>query len=304
MVCMARADGVLKADERFAIEDALAGARLPDGVTLDDLLYEKHDPAQLAATITSPDVRDYTYASVFSIAYCDRELAEPEQRLLDLLRSAWQISPEDERALVKALEIGSVAANPDEALPPTARSRETRKQEFDTLLARACIVSGLTGAIPIPLVPDLLVVPMQVKLVHSVAGLFGRTMDKQTVQLMFETLGVGVGARIGITALCKLVPGWGSLVGGASSFASTYALGQVAYMYLEKEEATGSASFEDFKNEYREQRAKGHEAFHEQKAAIADAERSHAARLRQLAYDLQQGRITHRQYEAELDRLT
>lgn len=300
LVCMARADGVLKADERYAIEDALAGADLPKGITVDSLLFEEHDPLVLAKKIVSQDVREYSYASVFSVAYCDRELAEPEKKMLDMLRAEWGISETDDGALKKALDIGANPHNPDESLPLTTRGIEARKKEFDSILGRASIVAGLTGAIPIPLVSDLMVVPMQIKLVYDVAALFGKRASKETIQLMFETLGVGVGARIGISALCKLVPGFGSVVGAASSFASTYALGKVAYVYFEKDQ---TVHFEQLKELYREEQARGKAEFQKQKGAIEDASRSHTKRLKSLAHDLQQGKITQKEYEKQIDGL-
>lgn len=300
LVCMARADGVLKPDERYAIEDALAGAQLPQGLTVDSLLFEEHDPAELAKAIQSKDVREYTYASVFSVAYCDRELAEPEKKLLELLRNAWSIDAADDGALKKALDIGANPHNPDEALPLTQRGIEARKKEFESLLGRTSILAGLTGAIPMPLVPDLMVVPLQVKLVYDIAALFGKRTNKEAIQLMFETLGVGVGARIGISALCKLVPGFGSLVGAASSFASTYALGKVAFVYFEKEQ---TVSFEQLKDLYREEQAHGKAEFQKKKGAIDEASRTHTQRLKALACDLQQGKITQKDYERKIDEL-
>lgn len=300
LVCMARADGVLQPEERYAIEDALAGADLPRGTTVDSLLFEEHDPKKLADLIKSKDVREYTYASVFSVAYCDRELAEPEQKILDLLRAEWGIDAADDTALRKALDIGANPHNPDESLPLTPKGQEARKKELDSLLGRGSILAGLTGAIPIPLVPDLMVVPIQVKLVYDIAALFGKRTDKKTVQLLFETLGVGVGARIGISALSKLVPGLGSLVGAASSFASTYALGKVAYVYFEKEENVPPA---ELKSLYREEQARGKAEFQRQKGAINEASRTHSQRLKTLAYDLQQGKITQAEYEKKVDAL-
>ena len=42
-----------------------------------------------------------------------------------------------------------------------------------------------------------------------------------------DGMGLGTGARLAIANLAKLLPGWGSVVGATTSFASTYALGKV-----------------------------------------------------------------------------
>lgn len=300
LVCMARADGVMKPDERFALEDTLAGVELPDGVSVEKLLAETHDPHALAVQIHSPEARDYAYASVFSLAYCDRELAAPEQKILDVLRAAWNVKPEEDQALGKALDRGKQAEKPAEPLAAAVSDPAARAATFDKLLTRYCILTGLTGAIPIPLVPDLMVVPIQVKMVHDIAALFGHTTDKRTVQLMFETLAVGTGARIGVTMLSKMIPGWGSVVGASTSYATTFALGKVAWAFFESE---GKKSIESLKLLFREEQTHGKAEYQKHQAALDEARKAHSHTLEGLAYDLQQGRITQKQYEEKVDAL-
>jgi len=305
LVCMAMADGVLKPEERAQLEDALAGVALPGGLTVDQLLAERNEPQELARRIASREARDYTYASVYALAYCDRELAPAEERLLALLRADWGISREEEQSLRKALDM------PEPTLPHSppsqggdtgvaAKDGQERAANFQKLLTRYALLTGLTGAIPVPLVPDLLVVPMQVKMVHDIAALFGHKTDKATVQLMFETLGVGTGARLGVSALCKMVPGWGSVVGAASSFATTYALAKVARAFFESE---GQQSLESLKPLFRAEQQQGQAEFKKHQAALEEARTAHADTLKNLAYDLQQGRITQQEYERKVDSL-
>ena len=299
LVCMARADGVLRPDERFALEDTLAGLTLPGGLSIETLLTESTDSAALAHEITSSEGRDYTYASVFALAYCDRELAESEERLLNTLRTVWGIQKNEDQKLVQALDLGRNAEPPDET-PSHISDDKERTAAFEKLLSRYAILTALTGAIPIPLVPDLMVVPMQISLVYKVAGLFGQTTDKNTVQLMFETLGVGTGVRIGISALSKFVPGWGSVVGATSSFATTFALGKVAYAFFESE---GKKTIESLKPLFREEQQQGKQKYQEHRAALDEAQKEHADTLRQLTFDLQSGRISQQAYEKKVDAL-
>jgi uncharacterized protein (DUF697 family) len=300
MICMARADGVLNPDERFALEDELAGLCLPEGVSVESLLAEQNDALALAKQIENREARDYVYAGVFSIAYCDRSLAEAEEKLLNQLREAWNIQKAEDESLARALDPGRQGEAPTGPLHEKVSDPQLRETEFNKLHFRYCIVSGITGAIPVPLVPDLMVVPMQVKLVYDVAHLFGTPIDKKTVQLLFETLGVGTGARIGISALCKLVPGWGSVVGATSSYATTFALGKVAYAYFKSD---GKTSMEDLKPLFREEIKHGKEEFQKQKPALEEAQKAHAGTLRQLAYDLQAGKISQDEYERRIDAL-
>ncbi|MCY3018420.1 MAG: hypothetical protein NTW87_05240 [Planctomycetota bacterium] len=298
LVCMAMADGVLKPDERYALEDAVAGEPLPEGLTLNKLLAERNDPLALAKMVQKPETRAYTYASLYSLAYCDRELAESENRLLAMLRTEWGVAADEQRSLEKALDITEHMTGP---LPAAVKDVVARKEQLGRLLLRYSILAGLTGAIPVPLVPDLMVVPMQVKMVYDIAALCGHKADKGTIQLMFETLGVGTGARLGVSILCKLVPGWGSLVGAASSFATTYALGKVAGAYYESE---GKRSFESLQPMFRAEQENGKQEFKKHRAALDEARRAHAGTLKQMAYDLQQGKITPEQYAEKVDTLS
>src|SRR5207244_2977147 len=82
LICMAKADGSIRPEEQFELEEALAGVELPDGLTLPKLLEEKSDPAKLAADVTEQSARDSIYASVYAMAHVDRALGDAEQKLL------------------------------------------------------------------------------------------------------------------------------------------------------------------------------------------------------------------------------
>ena len=301
LICMAKADGILKPDEKYALEDALAGLKLPEGLTVDKLLEESNDSAALAAAITSPEARDYTYASVYAVAYCDRDLDAAEEKILASLRQAWGISKDEEQGLQRALQPCKQADCPAGATPAAISDEEKRKAAFDKLLSRYCIVTALTGAIPIPFVSDVLVVPMQLKMVYDVAALFGQKAERGTVQLMVESLLGGTFARVGISALCKLVPGWGSVVGATTSFATTFALGKVAFTYYAGE---GRQSIESLKPLFRDEKELGKQEYKKQKAALDEAQRAHGDTFRQLAFDLQNKKITQAEYEQKMDALT
>lgn len=302
LVCMAKADGVLKPDERYELEEALVGLTLPEGLNIDALLKEENEPLKIARKIESTEGRDYTYAACYALAHCDRELAEAEDAILKTLRHEWDIKAEEDAALVKALNHSITGSNPAQnaAAVTAITDVKNRGVEFEKLLQRYCILTAVTGAIPVPLVPDLLVVPMQVKMVYDIAALFGQKSDKATVQLMFETLGVGTGVRLGVSMLAKFVPIWGSVVGGASAFTTSYALGKVAWTFYQ---GGATASVESLKPMFREQQKEGRKEFEKHRAAIDEAGKAHEDRLKALAFELQQGKITHDEYEQKVDAL-
>ena len=299
LVCMAMADGVLKPDERYELEEALLGVALPESHSIETLLGEENDPIKQARKIHSREGRDYTYAAVFALAHCDRELHEAEDKILQTLRHEWDIKADEDKALGKALD-ASLAHTTSGPGATAINDEKKRAAEFEKLLTRYCMLTAVTGAIPVPLVPDLMVIPMQVKMVYDIAGLFGQKSDKATVQLLFETLGVGTGVRLGVSMLAKFVPIWGSVVGGASAFTTSYALGKVAWTYYQ---GGAKASVESLKPMFREQQKQGRKEFEKHRAAIDEAGKAHSARLKGLAFDLQQGKITQAEYEQKLDAL-
>lgn len=300
LVCMAKADGVLKPDERFAIEDALAGVTLPEALTLERLLEEINDPVRLAAEITSPDARDYTYASVFSIAYCDSDLAANEESLLKLLRDNWKIDPTDQQKLAQALDTSTRLTGIDFQQHVAVADANERRAEFERLLARYSILAGVTGGIRVALLSDLQVMPIQVRVLNDVAGLFGQKLDQAAVTHIFDALALSSGARVGISALLKIVPGWGASVGAHSAFVDTHALGNTAWDFFKD---GGKLHVDSLKPIFRKYQAAAKGEFQKHKAAIEEAETAHGDKLKQFTYDLQQGKLTQKEYEAKIDGL-
>jgi uncharacterized protein (DUF697 family) len=298
LICMANADGTLRPEERFELEDALAGVELPDGLTLQKLLGEKNDLAALASEVSSAEARDSIYAAVFAMAHVDRDFGAAEQRLLEQLREAWNIHPDEERHLAKVLD----AHHDTEPEPQTGAALDPKVADaaVQKTILRYSLITALTGALPIPLVPSLIIVPLQVKLVHQIARGMNQPIDKNTVQLMFETLGVGSGLQLAVYELCKLIPGLGSAVGATGAFASTYGLGQVAVVYYK---GGGTASMESLKPVYERERKSGRVEYEKHKAAIRSAQEVHGDELRSLAFDLQQGKITPLEYEKKVDEM-
>lgn len=298
LICMAKADGTLRPEERFELEDALAGVELPGGLTLNTLVNEDIDAVKLAAEVTDPAARDSIYASVFAMAHVDRDVGPSERRMLDQLCKVWNIHPDEEHILAKVLDAHHENEPQTQAAP--AKNPAEADATAKRIIMRYALVTGLTGAIPVPLIPSLIIVPLQVKMVHDIARTLGQPNDKDTVQLMFETLGVGSGLQLAVYELCKLIPGIGSAVGAAGAFASTYGLGQVAVIFYE---GGGKASMESLKPVYERERKSGRAEYEKHKASIRAAQEAHKEELKALAFDLQQGKITPVEYEKKVDEL-
>ncbi|TCO79707.1 uncharacterized protein (DUF697 family) [Plasticicumulans lactativorans] len=112
-----------------------------------------------------------------------------------------------------------------------ARSAEPHLRGY-ALAAAALGALPAAGAVGVP--------ALQAKLLHSLAALYGLTLDARLAGEFLAALGLGIGAgylaRYAGRELAKLVPGFGQTVGalwGASaSGAGTYALGRAACAYF------------------------------------------------------------------------
>ena len=112
--------------------------------------------------------------------------------------------------------------------------------------------TSATGAIPIPFADAPLLIAQQVAMMVSVNSVFGMQIDQNTLKaLAAGALGVGGATVIGKTIasnLIKMIPGPGSIVGGAVSAGTagvlTLALGN-AYIEVCRAIQTGSLKESD-----------------------------------------------------------
>ncbi|MDX2289197.1 MAG: GTPase domain-containing protein [Hyphomicrobiaceae bacterium] len=103
--------------------------------------------------------------------------------------------------------------------------------------------AGAAAAADVVPVAGALAVPgIQAKLLHALAAHYGVPWDRRALAEFGACLGAGLVSRLvaqfGIREIAKLVPGYGQTVGAAaaavSSFATTYALGRAALVFLER----------------------------------------------------------------------
>ncbi|MFB2980540.1 YcjF family protein [Microseira sp. BLCC-F43] len=101
--------------------------------------------------------------------------------------------------------------------------------------------SALVGAAPIPFADSLILVPMQTTMLAHISVIFGMPFDKAFISTIlsaiFGTGGVTASGRFIVTNLIKMVPGAGTVIGGAIAASTaatlTLALG-LAYIELLK----------------------------------------------------------------------
>jgi uncharacterized protein (DUF697 family)/tellurite resistance protein len=307
LVSVARADGVVREDERKSLSAALESLRMPGDETLDSLLEQNVDLAGELRTIVSKEARAQVYRSAYFMAHSDGKCTKAEQAVLDEIERAMEITPEQKAALERLFVAPATTSGgilPVSIQPiedPDLRAKEVQKH-----ILRYCVLTAALGAFPIPgiaIATDLAVVALQVKLIVDVGAYWGHKVDREVAKKILYGVGLGTGARFAVNNLAKLIPGWGSAIGAATSFASTYALGTV----IEKLFASGApdeGAIANLKEDFKAAEKEGKSVYAEQKDAIDESARAHEKTLNALSKDLAAGRITQEEFDRKVASLT
>ena len=129
---------------------------------------------------------------------------------------------------------------------------KTMIEKADHAVAVAVGTTAATGAIPIPFADAPLLIGQQVALMATISGIFEIDMKKDGLRaLATAALGVGSATLVGKTVasgFIKMIPGVGSVVGGAISAgtagAITFAVGK-AYIEMCKAVKMGNLGEEE-----------------------------------------------------------
>lgn len=299
---VARADGVLREEERVAIDHALrsmrtlgSGEGLPDSV--EELLAGDYDMGVEEEFLRSDEARLRVHDSAFMVAYADGNASVEELALLERIRP-----PEGEDTL-----LGQVIGETKDTLLPGALApiydQDRRKGEVREDVLKYAILCAALGAIPLPVVgvlTDVAVVGLQMKMVRDVGNYFGHDLDKAAVRSLIGTMAGSVTMRVALNNLARFVPGWGSVFGATTSFASTMAMGEVAYAYFE---AGGVRTPEELRAQYDAALGKGRERYAEHADTVAATRAAHEAEVARLAAEVRAGRMTQGEYEQKITAL-
>ncbi len=298
LVAVAQADGEIHAEERKSLEAALETITLPEGTTVETLLAQKIDPATELAVLTSKEARDTIWKSAFAMANADGTCSPEEQKVLDLIAEKTAVTAEQRNFFATLVAEGKntvLPSNIQAVTDPEARAKGVRKD-----ILKYSAITAILGAFPLPVVGELAVLGIQLKMIRDIGQYWGHTVDKNAAKSMLYGLGLGTGARMAVNSLAKLVPGWGSAVGATTSFAATFALGKVMEKFF-AEDAKGDVAA--LKGLFKSAEKEGKAAYAEQKDDIAKKAEDNKAALDQLSADLKEGKISQEDFDARLGEL-
>ncbi len=235
------------------------GGEAPDLPRLyQDVLFKRVGLADAAGALTELGQRQFAYEMAVCVCDADGQQSDAEKRFLAQLKAQLALDgdaqcAESERqadalaaaftatgASVPAGTAAAASAATVAAAPATASVNEA---ELDKSILNYAILNGALELLPQSWA-SVAIIPLQVKMVYRIGKAYGYELDQGHIREFLATVGVGLTSQYLEQFGRKLLGGLlgkvaGKTVGGigraatgmAFSFASTYALGQVAKRY-------------------------------------------------------------------------
>jgi uncharacterized protein (DUF697 family)/tellurite resistance protein len=235
------ADGDKDERERDQIKklaDSLAGSEVDFMALYRHVLMGKPVIAEIAAQLGTTESRQLAYEMAVCVCDADGLSNEAEKQFLAELRTALGLNPATSTA---------VTTTPfPPTVPATAAPQATANpDETKAMILRYAIFAGALELLPQSLA-TLAVVPLQTKMVYRIGSQRGYSLDRKSIMEFMATVGIGLVSQAFEGFARKLAKKFGkSIAGGiggalgstatgvAISFASTYALGQLAQIYYD-----------------------------------------------------------------------
>ena len=243
------------------------------------MLLKQETPSSAAARLAAPELRQLAYEMALGVCDADGARGDAEKRFLGELQVALRLDPSEatviaehadaiaESPLARPLPIefdpvgppAGPSATPPAASPPTPslRASTMSEAELDALIRSSAILNGALELLPESMA-TMAIIPLQMKLVYRIGTAYGYALDQGHVRDFLATAGVGLTSQYLEQAATRLVGGLlrsvgGRLLGGlgaqatssAMSFASTWALGQVARRYYAGGRSLDAATLKD-----------------------------------------------------------
>ncbi|MHB8915772.1 MAG: YcjF family protein [Thiobacillus sp.] len=272
------ADGAKHDREREEIrriaESLSTDASTPDLAGLyQDVLLKRVTLEAAAAALTDAGERQLAYEMAVCVCDADGRQSEAEQRFLSELKILLKLDAAQvegfeaeadaiveltETAAPAAATVAAVTAAPG---PVVAAQPNMSQAELDKSILNYAVLNGALELLPQSWA-SLAIIPLQVKMVYGVGKSHGVELDQGHIKEFIAAAGVGLtsqyleqmgrkllGGLLGKVAGRALGNVGGAATGMAFSFATTYALGQVAKRYYADGRVMSTAALrETFQN--------------------------------------------------------
>ena len=204
--------------------------------------FNKNDSAALKTHIETLNLRIKAIVPVLATPYyVDEDYTAKPRGVAELAQLISDAIPESLRETFAAIQCANM---------------ELKKQRARKIVGAAAATAAAIGAVPIPFSDATLLVPEQIGMMATITAVFGVPVDKAALTaILSATIGTGGLTLLGktiVTNLLKLMPGAGTVAGGAISAATaaalTSALGE-AYIVIMIKIALGEVSPDFIKTE-------------------------------------------------------
>lgn len=212
-----------------------------------DVLLKRVSLDDAAHALSDPGERHLAYELAVGVCDSDGRMVPAEREFLDRLRALLGLESAEteqvEREAEAVVEMGEAAAPARVETAPAAQRPAVDEAALDKSILNYSILNGALELLPQSWA-SMAIIPLQIKMVYEIGQRHGVALDRGHIKEFLATLGVGMtsqyveqfGRKL-IGGLFRKAAGKGlgrigrSATGMAFSFATTYALGQVARRY-------------------------------------------------------------------------
>lgn len=211
-----------------------------------DVLLKRIDLATVAGSLDEASLKHLAYEMAVCVCDADGSLTEAERSFLSQLQTVLGL---DQAQAVQAAEqphalaATAVVTDAVDAGPVVASTANVSEAELNRSILNYAILNGALELLPQSWA-SMAIIPLQIKMVYQIGKSHGYELDKGHITEFLTTAGVGMtsqyleqfGRKLFGGLLGQLGGGLGKSIGRAAtgiafSFATTYALGQLAKHY-------------------------------------------------------------------------
>lgn len=244
-------DGHKSNAERGQVRTLLENLGIPDASLLvQRVLLKQSSLADAVAGLTSPEARSLAYEMAVCAIEADGHRNDAEIRWLNALAEQLRLPAAQTEmslrltdAVAHAAPVPAVWPSPAPPPAPAATAGRAPDPALDTTIRHTAILAGALELLP-QSAATLAVLPVQTHLVYRIGRHYGHSLDAGHVKEFLGVLGLGLASQAFEGIARKFLGGLvgragGGLVGSLASaatgpaltFATTYALGQLAQRY-------------------------------------------------------------------------
>jgi uncharacterized protein (DUF697 family)/tellurite resistance protein len=255
------ADGAKQDAERVELKriaESLPHAHVQPSAIYQRVLLKQVTPAQAAAPLQSPELRQLAYEMAVCVCDADGAQSDAEKTFLAGLRrelnlegqaaaaverDAEALAVEPLADLAPAPPVVAAASSALAAAPPSQAAAAAADAQVDKMVLNYAILNGALELLPESLA-TMAIVPLQMKMVYRVGKSYGHELGRGHVKELLAAAGVGLTSQVLEGYARKLLGGLLGKAGGGllksvgkqaassvMSFATTWALGKLAQQY-------------------------------------------------------------------------